>query len=143
MNEFKNRLFLIPIATAALLVVSACSTLRHSSSAALQGTWTGREIGVTPDTPRVLVISGSHIEYRGSHEQDWGKGTFSIQEDTQPKQLIVSLMECGFPQYVGKTTVMIFKIENGTLTAAANEPGTIAPADFDTEGTRRMVFTRE
>ena len=132
------------LAVAVLLGASGCSTPHNSGPAALQGTWRGREIGVTPETPRQLVISGRHMEYRGANPDDWGNGTFTLREDTQPKQLLVTLTECGPVQYTGKTCCMIYKIEDGTLTAAANEPGNpAAPLSFDAPDARRMVFKKE
>jgi len=55
-----------------------------------------------PETPRQLVISGRHMEYRGANPDDWGNGTFTLREDTQPKQLLVALTECGLPNILAK-----------------------------------------
>jgi uncharacterized protein (TIGR03067 family) len=90
------------------------------------------------------VFSGNKFDYRGANLDDWGKGTFTLREDTQPKQLLVTLTECGPVQYIGKTTCMIYKIEGDTLTAAANEPGNpAAPLSFAAPGARHMVFKKE
>ena len=138
-----NKQLLIVLCGAAI-ISSGCSTLHKSDSGALQGTWNGREIGATPGSPRQLVISGKHVDYRGADADDWGIGTFTLREDTQPKQLLVTLSECGLVQYVGKTSCMIYKIEDGTLTATASEPGDpAAPTSFDTPGARHMAFKRE
>jgi uncharacterized protein (TIGR03067 family) len=135
---------ILSLIAAVLLGVSGCSTPHKSGAGALQGRWSGREIGGTPETPRQLVISGKQFDYRGADPDDWGKGTFTLREDTQPKQLLVTLTECGPGQYAGKTSCMIYKIEGGTLTAAANEPGNpAAPLSFDAPGARRMVFKKE
>ena len=132
------------VSIAVLLGASGCSTLHKSDSATLQGTWGGREIGATPESPRQLVFSGKQFDYRGANSNDWAKGTFTLREDTQPKQLLVTLTECGPVQYIGKTSCMIYKIEDGTLTATANEPGNpAAPLSFDAPGARHMVFKRE
>ncbi len=132
------------VSIAVLLGASGCSTLHKSDAAALQGTWKGREIGANPETPRQLVISGKQLDYRGANPDDWGKGTFTLREDTQPKQLLFLLTDCGPSQYIGKTCCMIYKIEDGTLTAAASEPGDpAAPSSFDAPGARRMVFKKE
>jgi uncharacterized protein (TIGR03067 family) len=127
-----------------LLVVLGCSGLHKSGVHSLQGTWSGREPGVTPEAPRQLVISGKHIEYHGAITNDWGKGTFTLRDDAQPKQFIITLTDCGFPQYIGKTCYMIYQIQNGTLTVAANEPGNPeTPTTFDAPHARRMVFKKE
>jgi uncharacterized protein (TIGR03067 family) len=133
-------LVLMPV----LLVTLGCSGLHKSSAGALQGRWSGREIGVVPEAPRQLAISGSHVDYRGAITNDWGKGTFTLRDDTQPKQLIITLTDCGFPQYIGKTCYMIYELRDGTLTAAANEAANPeAPSSFDAPHARRMVFKKE
>jgi len=130
--------------TALLLALWGCSTLHKSDLRALQGTWTGRELGVTPEAPRQIVFKGDRLEYRGAVSNDWGNGTFTLHEELQPKQLIVVVTECGIPQYLGKTSYLLYKIENGTLTLAATEPGaTVAPANFGAEHARHMEFTKE
>lgn len=126
------------------LFASGCSTLHKSDSAVLQGNWSGREIGFTPATPRTIVISGTQFDYHGAYGDDWGKGSFTLREDTQPKQILVTLSQSGMPQYNGKLCYMIYKIEDGTLTIAANEPGKPeAPSKFDSSAARLMVFKRE
>src|SRR5689334_9899137 len=135
---------IISLAIAVMMGGSGCSTLHDSAAATLQGTWSGREIGNPPEAPRLLIISGNSVKYRGASPTDWGKGTFTLREDLQPKQLLVALVECGMPQYTGKTCCMIYKIEAGTLTAAANEPGNpVAPLSFDAPHARHMVFKKE
>jgi uncharacterized protein (TIGR03067 family) len=133
-------------AASTLFLVGCCSThstLHKADSATLQGTWSGREIGATPGTPRQIVFSGKQFDYRGANPDDWGKGTFTLLEDTQPKQLLVTLTECGPAQYTGKTCCMIYKIEDGILTATANEPGNpVAPLSFEAPGARHMVFKK-
>src|SRR5882724_2834307 len=114
MKRTKNVLSFVSIVV--LLGSSGCSTLHNSGVAALQGTWRGREIGNAPETPRELVISGNHIEYRGANPNDWGKGTFALQKDQKRSLLLVALTECGFPQYIGKSSHVIYKITDGTLT---------------------------
>jgi uncharacterized protein (TIGR03067 family) len=128
----------------AAIFASGCSTLHKSDSTTLQGTWSGREIGATPETPRQIVFSGKQFDYRGADPNDWGKGPFTLREETQPKQLLVTLTDCGPTQYIGKSCCMIYKIEDGTLTATANEPGNpAAPSSFDAPGARHMVFKKE
>jgi uncharacterized protein (TIGR03067 family) len=138
----KNTIMIVLCAAA--IFASGCSTLHKSDSANLQGTWSGREIGATPETPRQLVFSGKQFDYRGASPDDWGKGTFTLREDTQPKQFLVTLTECGPAQYIRKTCCMIYKIEDGVLIVAANEPGNpSAPLGFEARGSRHMVFKKE
>jgi hypothetical protein len=61
--------------------------------------------------------------------------------DTAPKQLVAVVTECPFPAYVGKTSYVIYQVEDGTLTITGNEPGyPAAPAGFDAPHARKMVF---
>lgn len=130
--------------TILLLALWGCSTLHKSDLRALQGTWTGHEPGVTPEAPRQIVFKGDRLEYRGAVSNDWGNGTFTLREELQPKQLVVVVTDCGIPQYLGKTSCLIYKIEKGTLTIAVTEPGnTVAPANFETENARHMEFTKK
>ena len=127
-----------------LLLSSGCAGLHKSSAGALQGRWSGREPGLNPEAPRLLVISDNHIEYRGAISDDWGRGTFTLRDETQPKQMLITLTECGIPQYIGKTCYMIYEIENGTLTATVNEPGKPEPPSaFDAPHARRIVFQKQ
>ena len=124
----------------ALLVTAGCSKSQKSDSATLQGTWKGQEAGANTEGP-ALVISGNALEFRGENPNEWYKATFTLREDTDPKQLVATITECPFPKYVGKTSQAIYRIENGTLTIAGNEPGNPAvPAGFDAPGARVIVF---
>ncbi len=47
--------------------------------------------------------------------------------------------ECGFPQYVNKSTRAIYRLEGNTLTIAANEPGLdVTPTGFLRSATNRI-----
>jgi len=111
-------------------------------SVVLQGTWRGQEAGATTKGSPSLAISGTTLEFHGANPQEWYKGTFTLREDTLPKQLEAVVTECPFPGYVGKTSHAIYKLEDGKLTLAGNEPGNPAvPANFDAPGSRQLVFT--
>jgi uncharacterized protein (TIGR03067 family) len=128
----------------AALLAGGCSIFTKSDSAKLQGTWSGKEIVATPDAPRHLVFAGRKFDYRGGDPDDWCKGTFTIEPGTQPKQLVLTLTECGLAQYIGKTSQGIYKIENGTLDICGNEPGIPAvPASWNAPGARHMEFRKE
>jgi uncharacterized protein (TIGR03067 family) len=115
-----------------------------SDLATLQKSWHGEESGTTTKGTNSLVFSGNTLEFHGANSQEWYKGTFILHEDTTPKQMIVTITDCPAPQYIGKTANAIYRIENGTLTIAANEPGNQAmPAAFDAQGTRLITFTAQ
>ena len=127
----------------ALLLEASCSTLHKSDSNALQGKWEGYEIGrPTQNTCRV-VISGNTLEFWRA-TNDWCKGTFTLRQDTNPKQLIGVMSECDDPQYVGKTLLAIYRIEANTLTLAGSAPGSVeAPASFEADGCRKLVLKKQ
>jgi len=90
-----------------------------------------------------FVISGKTFDFRASDTNIWYKGTFSLREDTTPKQYIAVIGECAFPQYVGKTSMAIYQMKDGTLTITGNEPGNpAAPTAFDTPEAARMELKK-
>jgi uncharacterized protein (TIGR03067 family) len=112
-----------------------------SDSAALQGTWTGKELSADSDEACRLVVSGQTFEFHGPDPDEWYKGTFTLREDSNPKVLIAAITECPVEKYNGKTDYAIYRFENGTLRLTAFEPGNPdVPAGFDAPETRRFVF---
>ena len=110
---------------------------KQSDLAALQGSWKGRTVRDSPEHECSFVISGKNFEFYDNTETNlWYKGTFTLREDTQPRQYIAVIGDCPFPQYAGKTSLAIYKIESDTLTITANEPGNPAvPYAFDAADT--------
>ena len=99
--------------------------------------------GKTEGSPS-LVLDGTKMEFHGANTNEWYKATFSLREDTTPKQLDVVVTDCVFPKYVGKTAHGIYKIEDGKLTLAANEPGNPeVPTSFNAQSARKFVFTQK
>jgi uncharacterized protein (TIGR03067 family) len=132
------------VSIAGLLVVSACSTLNKSDLASLQGTWRGNEIGGRTEGTCFLVIAGNNVEFRGADTNEWIKGTFSLREDTNPRQMISLATACSYPPAVGQTVCAIYRIDSGTLKLAASEPGNPdGPSGFDVPGTRRFEFRKK
>jgi uncharacterized protein (TIGR03067 family) len=127
-----------------LLGVSGCSAVHKSDSARLQGTWKGDEVGASAKGECSLVISGAHWEFRGGDTNEWFKGNFVLGEDANPKQMILTITECPASQYIGKISYALYRLENDTVTVAANEPGsTTAPLSFDAAGNRQFVLKKQ
>jgi uncharacterized protein (TIGR03067 family) len=116
----------------------------RSDETAMQGTWKGRSVNDNPQHQVVFVISGKNFDFHDETEtNNWYKGTFTLTEDISPRQFIATITECPFEQYVGKTSKAIYKIEKGTLTITANEPGKEGvPEDFDAEGAATIEVTK-
>jgi uncharacterized protein (TIGR03067 family) len=129
----------------AAILIAGCSTPQKSDVAALQGKWTGRAIQGDPEHQCSFVISGRNYDFRDETDTNvWYKGTFTLREDTTPRQFIGAISECPFPQYVGKTSMAIYRLENGTLTITGSEPGNPAPPPaFDSPDAARIELNRK
>jgi uncharacterized protein (TIGR03067 family) len=124
------------------LLASGCSKSHTSDASVLHGTWSGQEVGAKAQGSPSLTFEGTTLEFHGANPQEWYKATFTLREDTNPKQLEAVVTECPFPQYVGMTAHAIYKLEDGKFTLTGNEPGNPAvPASFDAPGARQIVFT--
>jgi uncharacterized protein (TIGR03067 family) len=122
----------------------AAASQGASDSVTLQGTWKGHEGGANPERSVSLVLSGANLEFHGADPNDWCKGTFSLRENTNPKQLIGVITDAPDLQVVGKTVNAIYRIEDGVLTIAGNAPGSPAPpAAFDAPDARQLVLQAE
>jgi uncharacterized protein (TIGR03067 family) len=131
-------------AIAVLLGVLGCSTSHAADFTTIQGKWKGKEMGANTEGACYLVVSGKNFEFRGANTNEWYKGTLTLKEDKNPRQLVGAITECPAIEYIGKASNGIYKIEKGTLTFTANEPGNPeAPSSFDAVGARRFVFTKE
>ena len=126
------------------ILASGCSKSHKPDSLTLQGTWSGQELGANREGSPSLILDGTKMEFHGANTNEWYKATFSLREDTTPKQLEAVVSDCPFPNYVGKTVHGIYKIEDGKFTLTANEPGIPAvPVSFDAQNTRKFVFTQK
>jgi uncharacterized protein (TIGR03067 family) len=154
-----KRVILIPLSVAALLAFG-CSTSSEShanavasASAAtpaktnptvLEGSWHGHETTPGQQGPASLIVSGPSLEFHGAAGNDWLKATFALREDTTPKEWVGTITDCANAEYIGKKAYAIYRLENGTLTIAGNEPGnTDIPATFDSPGSRGFVFKHD
>lgn len=122
-----------------VLVLGAVGCSKTKSDAvALKGTWQAEADGKPAGS---MMLADGNLEYHGADPKEWYKGTYTLREDTNPKQMTILINDCPFPQYVGKTANAIYRIDNGVLTIAGNEPGNPAiPASFDAPGARQMTF---
>jgi len=116
-----------------------------SDQTAIQGTWKGRTRRDNPEHQVTFVVSSKHFDFHDDTEtNNWYKGTFTLKEDTSPRQFIATITDCPFPQYIGKTSKAIYKIEKDTLTITANEPGKEGvPDDFDSAEASSIEVTKK
>jgi uncharacterized protein (TIGR03067 family) len=157
-NHDMERMILISLSMAALFA-SGCSTPSasnsvavasehpvpsESNSTAFEGLWNGRETTPGQEGPASLTVSHQTLEFHGAAADDWLKGTFTLRDDTNPKQFLGVVTECAVPEYVGKMCYAIYKIEDGKLIVAGNEPGVSSiPPAFDAPGSRQFVFKHD
>ncbi|MGD0261857.1 MAG: hypothetical protein ABSD29_18975 [Verrucomicrobiota bacterium] len=120
-----------------------CAKPHPADATVLQGSWSGQETGGRSKGACSLVIKGSNLEFHGADTNEWYKAAFSAY-DTTPKQVVITITDCPFPDYVGISAYAIYQLQDGTLTMTGNEPGSpVVPADFDAPGARKIVFKRE
>ena len=104
----------------------------------LEGTWIGNE--TNSNNVWTCIITGNEMDL--SSENEWYKGTFSINTQADPKELDYLLTDCFINEGVGLTVLAIYKIENNSMTFAGNEPGeTSRPDSF--VGGRIMVLEKQ
>jgi len=153
--------FMLISLPAAALLASGCSSPSSSSTppaspppespappqatpTALEGTWKGREITPGHEGQASLKITGQTIDFQGTDPNDWLKATFTVRDDTTPKQWAGVIKECSNSEYIGKRSYAIYRIEGDTLTIAGYEPGYAGfPSSFDAAGTRQFVFKHD
>ena len=105
----------------------------------LEGTWVGTAAGGYGDE-WTFVISTGKVEVKGP-ESVLYSGTITLNTKTNPKQTEFKIDKCSLPEYVGETSLGIYKLEGNKLTLAASEPGSISrPAFFDSGG-GAMLFS--
>jgi uncharacterized protein (TIGR03067 family) len=150
-----KKLFLISVSIAALFA-SGCSTPSQDNPAhapsetpappktiatVFEGSWKGRDVTPGNEGPVSLIVSGLNLEFHGAEPDDWLKGTFTLHEDTNPKQLVGVVTDGASADNIGKKIHAIYKIEDGTLTITGgglDDSG--FPSSFDATGTRQLVF---
>ena len=91
--------------------------------AALQGTWKGTEARHEKQGTCTLTIKGTAFHFQGWNEKEWYKGTIELLPDEKPKQLHATVTECPAPEFVGKKSLSIYTIKDGTFTLVARRPG--------------------
>lgn len=131
------------VCVAALLTAAggARSQSSKTNSVSLEGSWKGQEIDGAVPGESSLVISGTNLEFRGADSNEWCKATFTLHEDTNPKQLIAVVTACPSPGFIGKTENAIYRFEDGALRLAENAPGDAAmPTAFDAPTARQFLF---
>jgi uncharacterized protein (TIGR03067 family) len=106
---------------------------KEEAGASLEGTWVGADAGGYGGQ-WTFVISEGKVEVKGP-EAEYYAGTMKLNDKTNPKQIDFKIEKCSMPEYVGETSLSIYKLEGNKLTMAASEPGSMyRPTFFDSTG---------
>ena len=96
-----------------------------STNQGLQGHWTGSNTA-HPGKTCTVNISGDQIEYRGADPNDWVRGTFVLNEYSEPKEINMKILEPSNTVIFG-----IYQMSGDKMTiAVAPHGGYIRPVNF-------------
>jgi uncharacterized protein (TIGR03067 family) len=109
-----------------------------TSGTELEGTWVGTANGEWGEW--TFTISGDKVEVKGP-ESAFYAGTVTLNSQTNPKQANFKIDKCSQPDYVGETSLGIYKLEGNKLTLVASEPGSVIRPAFFGSGGEAMVFS--
>jgi len=104
----------------------------------LEGTWVGTTEGEYWGE-WTFVISKGKVEVKGP-ESIFYSGTVTLNDKTNPKQVDFKINNCSQPDYVGETSLGIFKLEGNKLTLVASEPGYMSRPTYFESGDGAMLF---
>ena len=97
----------------------------------LEGEWISAVTGLD----MTVAFSGDHFSVTAPTPNYWYKGTFKLDTDADPKKIDLAIKEAGIPQYIGRTSLGIYKIEEDILTMTINQPGAPNyPSSFKSSG---------
>ena len=101
-----------------------------SATSELEGNWTGTQPYGQPGT-WYADISGNSFVFEGSNPEEWYVGTFKLNNKTNPKTGDFKITDCPMVEWIGLTSLGIYKTTGNTFTLAANQPGSgIRPTGF-------------
>jgi uncharacterized protein (TIGR03067 family) len=106
--------------------------------AELDGTWVGTAGGEYGEW--TFKISAGKVEVKGP-DFDFYSGTVTLNTKTNPKQADFKISKCSMPEYEGRTSLSIYKLEGDKLTLAASEPGSMSRPYYLESGGGAMLFS--
>ena len=106
--------------------------------AELDGTWVGTAGGEYGEW--TFRISAGKVEIKGP-DFTFYSGTVTLNTKTNPKQADFKISKCSMPEYEGKTSLGIYKLEADKLTLAASEPGSMSRPYYLESGGEAMLFS--
>lgn len=140
---------LIILTSLLVAALTGCTTVKLTDGDTIQGTWKGQELRDGQVTYSWLSIVGKELEFRAVDRKEWYKATFTLQENTDPKQLTAVITQCPVPQYVGQTVAAIYQLEtdaqgHGRLVITGNAPGNPQrPSGRGDPQARQIIFIKD
>jgi len=116
---------------------SATKTSKEGSE--LEGTWIGTADGGY-GRQWTFIISKGKVEVKGP-DSEYYAGTVTLNTKTNPKQADFKINKCSFPEYVGETSLSIYKLEGNKLTLVVSEPGYMSRPAYLGSGGGAMLFS--
>ncbi len=114
----------------------------------LEGTWKGKALGDT--TTYFITFSENNFTFKSSAFSlltNAYTGTFSTDTNADPKQMDAHIAQCPInSQFIGKTSLCIYKISHDTLTYAGNEPGDMQRPNsfvYDATGITEVIILKK
>jgi uncharacterized protein (TIGR03067 family) len=126
-------------------VYGGCGGPTSPAPAGLEGSWVGQELQGPPGECR-MTVAGSQMKFQGARSNEWYTANLTLNPTTDPKQALLQIQECSFPQYLNKSAHGIYLLETNRLLIAATEPGAEQPpTGFERSASnhvRVFVFTK-
>jgi len=106
--------------------------------AELDGTWVGTADG-DYGGQWTFVISKGKVEIKGP-DSIFYSGTVTLNNKTNPRQADFKINNCSQWEYVGETSLGIYKLDGDKLSLVASEPGSMSRPAFFESGGESMLF---
>ena len=141
--------FLLAVLCLSVALFSGCATVSPADDASIQGHWKGQEVVNGQALASWLTLSGSDVDFHGADSRDWFRGTFTVNQRMNPKQLITVISLSTLPQSAGKTVNAVYRVAPGaddqaTLIVTFSQPGDpYMPASLNDRHARQIVFTKD
>ncbi|MBN2314378.1 MAG: hypothetical protein JXM79_10640 [Sedimentisphaerales bacterium] len=106
--------------------------------AEMDGTWVGTAGGSYGEW--TFTISEGNVEVKGP-DGEYYSGAMTMKTGTNPKQVDFKIKKCSLAEYVGETSLGLYKLDGDKLTIAASEPGSLYRPYGLESGGDAMVFS--
>lgn len=108
----------------------------------ITGTWTGQEDG---GEPVVFVFTSTDWSYTNEAGDDWQRGTYTFNENSDPRQLDLYISAASDNRWITRTALFIYKIDGNQMTLSGSEPGSgTRPVGFSGDAAvRTFILTND